>query len=69
MKTFTAYIEWNSETQLCVGTIPGVHTQGAALDELRGNFKEVLELCRSTKGHRRPAPFRLKGRSPEGRFE
>ncbi len=48
MKTFTAYIEWDPETKLYVGTIPavpGAHTQGASLDELRDNLKEVLELC------------------------
>lgn len=25
--------------------IPGAHTQGATLDELQKNLKEVLELC------------------------
>jgi len=48
MKTFTAYIEFDPGTNLYVGTIPsipGAHTQGATLDELRDNLKEVLELC------------------------
>ncbi|WP_058868478.1 type II toxin-antitoxin system HicB family antitoxin [Chloracidobacterium thermophilum] len=48
MKTFTAYVEWDPETQLYVGIVPGVpgaHTQGATLDELHHNLKEVLELC------------------------
>ena len=48
MKTFTAYVELDPETQLYVGIIPGVpgaHTQAASLDELRQNLKEVLELC------------------------
>ena len=48
MKTFTAYIEFDPETKLYVGTIPsipGAHTQGATLDELHDNLKEVLELC------------------------
>ena len=48
MKTFTAYIEWDSETKLYVGIVPGIpgaHTQGATLDELNSNLKEVLELC------------------------
>lgn len=47
-KTFTAYVEWDSETKLYVGIVPGVpgaHTQAASLDELRENLKEVLELC------------------------
>ncbi len=48
MKTFTAYIEWDTETNLYVGIVPGIpgaHTQGATLDELQTNLKEVLELC------------------------
>ena len=48
MKTFTAYIEWDPETNLYVGivpSIPGAHTQASTLDELKNNLKEVLELC------------------------
>ncbi|MBI5730898.1 MAG: type II toxin-antitoxin system HicB family antitoxin [Ignavibacteriales bacterium] len=48
MKTFTAYVEWDPETKLYVGIIPGIpgaHTQGATLDELNANLKEVLSLC------------------------
>lgn len=48
MKTFTAYIEFDPETNLYVGIVPGVrgaHTQGVTLDELQQNLKEVLELC------------------------
>ncbi|MGQ9623572.1 MAG: type II toxin-antitoxin system HicB family antitoxin [Candidatus Caldatribacteriaceae bacterium] len=48
MKTFVAYIEWDPETKLYVGIVPGVpgaHTQGATLDELQKNLKEVLGLC------------------------
>ena len=48
MKTFTAYIEWDPETKLYVGTVPGIpgaHSQGETLDELQKNLKEVLELC------------------------
>ena len=48
MKTFTAYVEWDSETKLYVGIVPGIsgaHTQGPTLDELHKNLKEVLELC------------------------
>ncbi|MGY4706872.1 type II toxin-antitoxin system HicB family antitoxin [Candidatus Bipolaricaulota sp. J31] len=48
MRTFTAYIERDPETKLYVGIIPGIpgaHTQGATLDELQKNLKEVLELC------------------------
>ncbi|MDO8589442.1 MAG: type II toxin-antitoxin system HicB family antitoxin [Armatimonadota bacterium] len=48
MRTFTAYVEWDPETKLYVGIIPGVpgaHTQAPNLDELQKNLKEVLELC------------------------
>ncbi|MCQ3928871.1 MAG: type II toxin-antitoxin system HicB family antitoxin [Chloroflexi bacterium] len=48
MKTFTAHIEFDPETNLYVGIVPGIqgaHTQGATLDELQQNLKEVLELC------------------------
>jgi len=48
MKRFTAYIEWDPDSRLYVGTVPGIpgaHTQAASLDELHQNLKEVLELC------------------------
>ena len=48
MKTFTAYSEWDPETKLHVGFVPGIpgaHTQGRSLDELQNNLKEVLQLC------------------------
>ncbi len=48
MKTFTAYVEFDPATKLYVGIVPGIpgaHTQGSTLDELRDNLKEVLELC------------------------
>ena len=48
MKTFTAMVEWDPESRLFVGTVPGIpgaHTQAATLDELSANLKEVLELC------------------------
>ena len=48
MRTFTAYIEYDPETKLYVGIVPGVpgaHTQGETLDELQANLQEVLELC------------------------
>jgi predicted RNase H-like HicB family nuclease len=47
MKIFTAYVEWDPETNLYVGIVPGIpgaHTQAGSLDELRDNLKEVLEL-------------------------
>jgi len=48
MRTFSAYVEWDPQTKLYVGVVPGIpgaHTQGASLDELNANLKEVLELC------------------------
>lgn len=48
MRTFTAYVEFDTETNLYVGIVPGIpgaHTQGATLDELQRNLIEVLELC------------------------
>jgi predicted RNase H-like HicB family nuclease len=47
MKTLTAYIEYDEQTKLFVGLIPGItgaHTQAETLDELNKNLKEVLEL-------------------------
>ena len=47
-KLATAYIEQDADTGLYIGIIPGIpgaHTQGATLDELKENLKEVLELC------------------------
>jgi predicted RNase H-like HicB family nuclease len=53
MSTVTAYVEWDQETKLFVGIVPGIrgaHTQGATLDELRANLKEVLQLCIEEQG-------------------
>jgi predicted RNase H-like HicB family nuclease len=48
MKTYSAYVEWDEESKLYIGVVPGIpgaHTQAATLDELQRNLKEVLELC------------------------
>ncbi len=48
MQTFTAYVEWDPETNLYIGFVPGLvgaHTQASTLDELQKNLKEVIELC------------------------
>lgn len=48
IRTFTAHVEWDPDSQLYVGMVPGIpgaHTQAATLDELRQNLKEVLTLC------------------------
>ncbi len=45
---FTAQIEKDKVSGLYVGSVPslpGAHTQGATLDELQENLKEVIELC------------------------
>jgi predicted RNase H-like HicB family nuclease len=47
MKNFTAYIE-RDEDGLYVGSVPalpGCYTQGATLQELVENLKEVVTLC------------------------
>ncbi|HEY5345705.1 MAG TPA: type II toxin-antitoxin system HicB family antitoxin [Verrucomicrobiae bacterium] len=47
MKTFTAVVERCPETKLFVGYIPGfpgVHSQGATLEELNQNLKEVIGM-------------------------
>ncbi len=47
MRTFTAIIERDSETQLYVGYVPGfpgAHSQGETLDELQQNLREVIEM-------------------------
>jgi len=47
-RTFTAYIEYDPDTSLYVGIVPGIpgaHTQGETLDELRANLQDVLALC------------------------
>lgn len=48
MRTFTAYIEYDPESNSYIGIIPGIpgaHSVGDTLDELNANLKEVLELC------------------------
>lgn len=52
-RTFAAYIEWDPDTSLYVGTVPGIsgaHTQAATLDELHKNLREVLQLCMEEAG-------------------
>jgi predicted RNase H-like HicB family nuclease len=47
MKVFTAVIERCPDTRLYVGYVPGfagAHSQGASLDELQGNLREVIEM-------------------------
>jgi predicted RNase H-like HicB family nuclease len=47
MRSFTAIVERDPETNLFVGYIPGfpgAHSQGATLEELRDNLKEVVGM-------------------------
>ncbi|KKD36483.1 MAG: type II toxin-antitoxin system HicB family antitoxin [Limnoraphis robusta] len=47
MKTFTAIVEKDPDTQLYVGYVPGfpgAHSQGKTLDELQENLTEVIEM-------------------------
>jgi predicted RNase H-like HicB family nuclease len=64
MTTFTAYIEFDEESQLYVGVVPGVpgaHTQASSLDQLRANLQEVLELCLEEQGELRARPPKFVG--------
>jgi predicted RNase H-like HicB family nuclease len=47
MRNFSAVIERDAQTGLLVGYVPGfpgAHSQGASLDELNLNLREVLEM-------------------------
>ncbi len=47
MKTFTAIVERDPDTGHYVGYVPGfpgAHSQGATLDELNRNLREVIEM-------------------------
>ena len=47
MRTFTAVVERDPETSLFVGYVPGftgAHSQGATLDELQENLREVVSM-------------------------
>ncbi len=47
MKTYTAVVEKDPQTDLYVGWIPGfrgAHSQGETLDELNDNLREVVEM-------------------------
>jgi predicted RNase H-like HicB family nuclease len=47
MQAFTAIIERDAETGLLVGHVPGwpgAHSQGATLDELQDNLREVVAM-------------------------
>ena len=47
MRNFTAVVEKDPGTGLFIGYVPGwsgAHSQGATLDELQSNLREVIEM-------------------------
>jgi predicted RNase H-like HicB family nuclease len=47
VKTYSAVIERDPQTGLFVGFVPGfpgAHSQGATLDELNANLREVISM-------------------------
>jgi predicted RNase H-like HicB family nuclease len=47
VRTFTAVVERDPQTRLLVGYVPGfagAHSQGATLEELRKNLREVISM-------------------------
>jgi predicted RNase H-like HicB family nuclease len=55
MRTFTAIVERDPETNLFVGYVPGfagAHSQGGSLDELHENLREVLSMLVEGRGSR-----------------
>jgi len=47
MRSFTAVVEKDADTELLVGYIPGwpgAHSQGATMDELMQNLGEVIAM-------------------------
>jgi predicted RNase H-like HicB family nuclease len=47
MRTFTMIVERDTETGILVGSVPGwpgAHSQGARLDELERNLREVIAM-------------------------
>jgi predicted RNase H-like HicB family nuclease len=47
MRTYTAVVERDPQTKLFVGYVPGfsgAHSQGATLEELRENLREVISM-------------------------
>ena len=47
MRVYTAVVERCPDTKLFVGFVPGfpgAHSQGATLEELRDNLREVIQM-------------------------
>lgn len=54
-QTFTAYVEFDEDSNLYVSTLPGLigaYSQRATLDELNQNMREVIELILEEKSGR-----------------
>jgi predicted RNase H-like HicB family nuclease len=64
MHAYTAVIEHCLDTKLYVGYVPGfpgAHSQGAALDELHANLREVIAMLLE---HGKPKPLAIRSESP-----
>ncbi len=47
MRSYTAVVERDAKTGLYLGYVPGwagAHSQGATLDELKANLREVIDM-------------------------
>jgi predicted RNase H-like HicB family nuclease len=64
MHAYTSVIEHCPDTQLYVGYVPGVpgaHSQGATLDELQANLREVIAMLLEDGN---PRPLAIRSESP-----
>ena len=60
MRSFTAVIERDQETNLLIGYVPGfpgAHSQGETLDELHANLREVIAMLLEDGGPNMEAEF------------
>ena len=47
-RNYTAYIEWDGESGMYIGSVPGIigaRTIAETLDELQVKLKEIVSLC------------------------
>jgi predicted RNase H-like HicB family nuclease len=50
-KNYTAYIEWDAESGMYIGSVPGIvgaRSFAETIDDLLINLKEVVSLCLET---------------------
>jgi predicted RNase H-like HicB family nuclease len=60
MRTFNVIVERDPDTGLFVGSVPGwpgAHTQGATLDELEQNLREVIGMLLEDGGPKLESEF------------